>query len=329
MALQFWHARGVPEKRNVLTFEGGYHGDTLGCVGAAFVPAFHAPFRDALPESPTQLPWPDAYRGACGVTGQDPATLRDAVLEAIDVRLAAPDIAAVLVEPMVQGVAGMRVMPAGFMRGLRKLCDEHEVATGFGRTGALFACDHESVVPDIMALGKGITGGYLPLAATVVQEHVHEAFTGAYAEGKQFFHGHSYAGNNLACAAAIASLDLLEADLPGMPNRARWLEDKMRSFTAHEGVGAVHGLGFMHGIELVSDVAAKTPFAYVERAAWPVYRAARERGLLARPYGNTCYFLPPVTTPKDEIEVMLELYHGAFRDAAPALRALAMPEISA
>jgi len=340
IALQAWHLRGRPQKNRILSFEGGYHGDTLGCVAAAYVPAFHAAFRGALPQPTEPLPWPDTYRGVTDADGRpltDPEAVCAATLEAVDARLRieGPRTAAVIVEPMVQGVGGIRVMPSGFLRGLRDLCTEHEVllvadevATGFGRTGRAFACDHEQVTPDLMAVGKGITGGYLPLAATLATEGLYETFLGPHEEGRQLFHGHSYTGNQLGCAAALASLDLLEPMLPGLPARGRRIAERLAASAEEPFVGDVRGLGFMHGLELVADKATKRPFPAAARAAWRVFRHARARGLLVRPYANIALFVPPLASTEEELDEMLGLYAQALRDARGDLEA-AVPALTA
>ncbi len=272
-----------------------------------------------------QLPFPDTYRGP---KPDDPEATRDWALAAArnTFRTHGSNLAALIVEPMVQGVGGMRVMPPGYLTGLRQLCDEHgvlliadEVATGFGRTGTMFACQHEGVVPDLMALGKGLTGGYMPLAATLASERIYEGFLGAHREGRQLFHGHSFTGNQLGCAAALANVDLLEPKIPEVISKAAWLDGRMQPWTDLPHVGTLTGMGFMRGVELVAGRARRTRFEPSARAGWQVYLEAKKRGMLARPYGNTALFLPPLGSTRRELEIMADIYEQALAAAMPAL----------
>lgn len=328
MALQFWNQEGHPEKRRVLSFEGGYHGDTLGAVSLAPVERFHHFFADQFPP-PIQVPYPYTYRSS---TPHDAAATGRAALETFEAALEEneEEIAAVFVEPLVQGVAGVVTMPSGFLRGIRRACTRHdvllaadEVATGFGRTGRMWACDHENVAPDLLTCGKGLTGGYLPLAATLTTRRVYDAFLGAYAERKQFFHGHSFTGNQLGCATALANLDLLDALLPKLPERVDAIAAGLERFRDLAFVGDVRHQGFMVGLELVADKASKAPFHWEDRAGYVIAERARDLGLLVRPIGNVSIFTPPLASTVTEIETMLDLFYRAHADAAPALEALA------
>jgi len=322
MAVQFWANQGI-YRRFVLGFTDNYHGDTLGAVGVAADDLFHAPFLGLLPGHP-RVPYPKRFRAA------DPDGALEGSLAAADRTLRErDDIAAVIVEP-VQGAAGIIPSPPGFLKGLRALCDEHdvlliidEVATGFGRTGTMFACDHEGITPDLLCIGKGLTGGYLPVAATLATERVFDAFLGEIDEHKTFFHGHSYTGNPLGCAAALANLDLLEALLPRLPAKAAVLAEELESLAAHPHVGDVRQAGFMTGIELVRDPSTNEGFAYGDRAGWLVTDAARERGLLIRPIGNVVIFMPPLGSTLEELQEMAGILREAFAEAAPALTELA------
>ncbi|MFO1533766.1 MAG: aspartate aminotransferase family protein, partial [Thermoplasmatota archaeon] len=325
IALQYFHQNGEPERTGIASLEGAYHGDTLGAVAAAPVPAFHAAFKDFLGDGPVQLPFPDTYRGPH--PGDDAAT-RDWALGKAQEILArhGKRLAVLIVEPMVQGVGGMRAMPKGYLAGLRALCDEHgvllvadEVATGFGRTGKMFACHHEDVLPDLMAVGKGLSGGYLPLAATLASDAVFQGFMGRHEESRQLFHGHSFTGNQLGCAAALANIALLEPMLADVQEKSAWLDTRLAPWRDIPIVGNVTGLGFMRGVELVADKSTKEPFAATARAAQQVYLEAKARGMLARPYGNTGLFLPPLATPRDELATMSDLYEASLRAAARRL----------
>ncbi len=322
MALQHWQHQGEPERTRVLSFEGGYHGETLGAIGIAPVDAFHAPFEDKLGD-PLRVAYPNRAKAA---TPEQQATLVQEHVDALEQTLAehAHELAACFVEPLVQGVAGIRVMPEGYLSELRRLTREHdvllvcdEVATGFGRTGAMFACDHENITPDLMAVGKGITGGYLPLAATLVTEEVYETFLGDYEEGRHFYHGHSYTGNQLGCAAARANLTLLEELLPRLEDPIKAIRDGLAPLAEHTFVGQVRQKGFMAGIELVD--AEGEPLPGEKRPGWAVAEAAREQGLLVRPVGNVLIFMPPLASTIEELDEMTGILHKAFKRAETEL----------
>jgi adenosylmethionine-8-amino-7-oxononanoate aminotransferase len=227
------------------------------------------------------------------------------------------EIAAVVVEPLVQGAAGMQLQPRGYLREVRDLCDRHdlflicdEVATGFGRTGTMFACEQEQVAPDFLCLAKGLTGGYLPLAATLTTERVFAAFLGEHEEFRSFFHGHTYTGNPLACAAALATLDLFEQER----TLAR-LEPKTRLFgqllsdlvepLPH--VAEVRRLGFMCGIELAAHPVRGAPYEPAQRIGHQVTLAARRRGAIIRPLGDVVVLMPPLAIEPDELEELVEI----------------------
>jgi len=223
----------------------------------------------------------------------------------------AEEIAAIIVEPLVQGAAGILTAPDGYLRRVRELCDRlqillivDEVATGFGRTGTLFACAQEAVCPDLMALAKGISGGYLPLAATLTTERIYEAFLGEYQELRTFFHGHTYTGNALACAAASASLRLFSTDdvLARLVAKTERLARGLEQFAAHPNVGEIRRRGMMVGIELVADRANKESFPWQERHGAQVCNRAVEKGLFIRPLGDVIVLMPPLSMSLEEID---------------------------
>ncbi len=327
MAIQFFANRaGEPTSRQrFLTFEGGYHGDTFGPMSVVPDETFHWPFEGMLPE-PVQVPFPHPYRWP-GTS--DPQTVLDECLTQVEDKLQAhrDQLAGVMVEP-VQGAGGMIVPPAGFLSGLRDLCTEYdvlllvdEVATGFGRTEKLFACDHEEVSPDIMTLGKGITGGYLPLSAAVAQDAIYNEFLGEVGERKALFHGHSYTGNALACAAGIASLQELQDDvMPYLPANALTIREGLQPLEAEPVVGEYRQAGFMCALELVQDEEG-TPFPYEREAGHVVRRRAEERGMIIRPIGNNVLFLPPLASKEAELQEMTDILRQAVRAAQDELLA--------
>ncbi|SHL09114.1 adenosylmethionine--8-amino-7-oxononanoate transaminase [Rhodothermus profundi] len=318
MAIQFWANQGQRTKRYVLGFTNNYHGDTLGAVGVAPDPLFHWPFLDLLPGHP-RVPYPYPHDRL--------AESLEAVEQVLQQR--GHELAAVIVEP-VEGAGGILPAPRGFLRELRALCHRYnvllivdEVATGFGRTGRLFACEAEGITPDLLCLGKGLTGGYLPLAATLTTEQVFEAFLGEVEERKTFFHGHSYTGNPLGCAVALASLELLLQLIPSLPDKIERLRTGLAPLQAHPFVAEVRQAGFMVGIEIVADRSTRTPFPYGAQVGFIVARHARRRGMLVRPIGSVLIFMPPLAATEAELDEMTAILHAAFEDALPELESLA------
>jgi adenosylmethionine-8-amino-7-oxononanoate aminotransferase len=316
-AYQFWQLSGRPEKRRFVALEEAYHGDTVGSVSVGGMALFHERFRDLL--FPVErIPTPHAYRWkGADVLGEALAALERLLEEKADT------IAALVIEPLIQGAAGMLVQPKGYLKAVAALCRKHdvllicdEVATGFGRTGTMFAVEQEGVTPDFLCLAKGLTGGYLPLAATLSTERVYRAFLGRFDEAKTFFHGHTYTGNPLACAAALANLALFEARgtlcamRPTMDALAKGLE---RVATLPH-VGDVRRVGMMVGVELVRDRATKAEYEFGERLGFKVCLAARKAGVLLRPLGNVIVLMPPLSLTVDEAELLTTALYDAIAE---------------
>jgi adenosylmethionine-8-amino-7-oxononanoate aminotransferase len=237
------------------------------------------------------------------------------------IRAHARETAALVIEPLVQGAAGMITHPPGYLRRIRELCTRHgilmiadEVATGFGRTGAMFACEQEKVVPDIMAAAKGITGGYLPLAATLTTDEIYRGFLGEYRELRTFFHGHTYTGNPLACAAAIANIDLFrkERTLLKLRPKIALLAKELDRLRERAHVGDIRQRGFMVGIELVKDRRTKEPYPLEEKVGIRVTREARRRGLIIRPLGNVIVLMPPLSISLSDLKRTVKIVHNAI-----------------
>ncbi len=296
MARQYWQLVGQPERRRFLSFENAYHGDTLGAASLGGIPLF----RQGL-----------AGEGSENVLRVDSVDALGALDEA-----EIGTLAAAIIEPLIQGAAGMRVWPEGTLRTLRAWCDQHgvllildEVMTGFGRTGTMFACEQEGVLPDFLCLAKGLTGGYLPLAATLTTERIYAAFLGEYRERKTFFYGHSYTGSALGCAAALASLAIFREEDVMTRVRARieqfahLLETRLAPLPH---VVEIRRCGFIAGIELMADPAARQPFSWEAQTGARVCVAAREYGLLTRPIGDTLVLMPPYSTTEEELVHMVE-----------------------
>jgi adenosylmethionine---8-amino-7-oxononanoate aminotransferase len=323
MAFQYWQLLGGEraKKTKFVHLGQAYHGDTLGAVSVGGIPLFHGRYQPLLfPSFEAHAPY--CYRCPLGLSYPRCRVMCAGAVEDIFKRHH-EEIAALIVEPMLLAAGGMIVMPPGYLKRLRALCKRYkilfiadEVATGFGRTGRMFACEHDGIKPDLMAISKGLTGGYLPLAATLTTERVYQAFLGRYDEFKSFFHGHSYTGNPLGCAVALANLELFERQRtlsrlkPKIAELLRLLEPLRRL----PRVGDIRQLGFMTGIELVRDKVTKAPYLLEQRVGHRVAEEARRRGLLLRPLGNVIVLMPPLTTSLHELRRMVEILTQAIRD---------------
>ncbi len=292
MAFQYWRQRGGQHVRRTsfVHLEGAYHGDTIGSVSVGGIDLFHTTYRPLL------------FRAHAAEAGDAGALQR--VLQRHG-----EEIAAVIVEPLVQGAAGMRMQPSGYLRDVRELCDRFdvllicdEVATGFGRTGTMFACEQERVAPDFLCLAKGLTGGYLPLAATLTTEHVYEGFLGAPEDSRTFFHGHTYTGNPLACVAALANLEVFERErtLVGLQAKIRLLQGLLAEVAEMDGVAEVRGRGFMVGI----DLGDHDPRLQMGRR---VALEARRRGAIIRPLGDVVVLMPPLAICPADLVRLVEI----------------------
>src|SRR3989338_6531196 len=319
MAFQACQQKGLTKKKRFVCFENGYHGDTLGSVSVGGIDLFHEMYRPLLFEA-LKVSYPDPYH-----SGQGLEACRRHCLEKLEAvfREKSDEIAALIIEPLIQGAGGMIISPPGFLKGVRHLCTQYnvwmiadEVATGFGRTGKMFACDHEAVRPDFMTLAKGITGGYLPLAVTLTTEEVYQAFEAPYEELKTFFHGHSYSGNALACAAALANLKIFkkEKTLEKMKEKIIYLSKELKKFWDLPTVGDIRQKGFMVGIELVKDRETKTPYALEERIGHRVILRAREKGVILRPLDNVIVLMPPLSLTKRELSHLCGVTFEAIQE---------------
>ncbi|QDV54903.1 adenosylmethionine--8-amino-7-oxononanoate transaminase [Rosistilla oblonga] len=315
MAFQYWQQREnpQPQKTKYVAMGAAYHGDTTGGVSLGGVEHFHSLFGPLLFDV-LRGPCPDTYRLPENVT---PETACDHYFETFRDLVTGQhqQIAAVVMEPLVQGAAGMVMHPEGFLRRVRDLTREldillicDEVATGFGRTGKMFACQHEQVSPDLMCIAKGLTGGYLPMAATLASDAVWNAFLGDLDQNKQFFHGHTYSGNPMAAAAGLASLDVFEEEqvLENLPAKIDHLERCLQPLASHRHVGSIRQRGLMVGIELVEEKASKQPFPAGQTRGARVCRHALDRGVWIRPLGNVIVLMPPLSIQADEIETLVE-----------------------
>jgi adenosylmethionine-8-amino-7-oxononanoate aminotransferase len=310
MAFQYWQQQGgeAARRTSYVCLRDAYHGDTIGAVSVGGIDLFHSCYGPLLF---------DAHRVAPG----DAAEL-ERVLD-----FHGGEIAAVIVEPLVQGAAGIRVQPPGYLRRVRELCDRHdvflicdEVATGFGRTGTMFACEQERVSPDLLCLGKGLTGGYMPLAATLATERIYEGFLGAHQDFRTFFHGHTYTGNPLACAAGIANVDAFEREgtLLRLQPKIRLLGELLQEVAGMSEVAEVRARGFMVGI----DLGEHDPSL---RMGHRVTLAARERGAIVRPLGDTVVLMPPLAIAKADLRRLLGIVTESIRAAYESVYGIREP----
>ncbi|MCF7729448.1 MAG: adenosylmethionine--8-amino-7-oxononanoate transaminase [Chthoniobacterales bacterium] len=292
MTLQYWQLTGHPERQRFVSFTSSYHGDTAGAASLSGKNIFSERFAKIhFPvEQVTDL----------------------SMLE----RLPHPQtIAAIVIEPLIQGVAGMRLWPKGMLRDLRSFCDRlgillilDEVMTGFGRTGKMFACQHEGVIPDFIALAKGLTGGALPLAATMTREKIYEAFLGTVEEQKTFYYGHSYTANPIACAAALASLEIFEEEsvLEKLPKKIECFSHSLKKLESLPHVAPIRQCGLIAGIELMQEPHASISYRWHDQVGAEICYKARHHGLLTRPILDTIVFMPPLCATEEEISNAVE-----------------------
>lgn len=327
IAFQFWKQKGSGRgKQTFLSFTNAYHGDTIGSVSLGGIDLFHEVYGPLL--FPVhRAPYPYCYR--CPLEKSYPSCGMECLNRVEDILSAHhEEIAALIIEPMIQGAAGMITSPKGHLKGIRELTKKYrvlliadEVATGFGRTGRMFSCEHEAISPDILCLAKGITGGYLPLAATLTTEEVFNAFLGEYEEKKTFFHGHSYTGNPLACAAAVANLKVMKNErvLENLQSKVRLLSEALDGYRELEHVGDIRQLGMMVGIELVVDKATKEEYPFEDRIGIRVTKEARRRGLILRPLGNVIVLMPPLGISPDELSEILSITYDSIKAVTETL----------
>jgi adenosylmethionine-8-amino-7-oxononanoate aminotransferase len=326
MAFQYWRLRGEPRKTKFASLVEAYHGDTLGAVSVGYSELFHRFYRPLLFDC-VRLPPPHLFRFQQGMSEAD--ALARAIVEAQAVLSRhRAELAALIIEPLMQGAAGMWAQPAGYLGALRQLARENdillicdEVATGFGRTGKMFACEHDGVSPDILCLAKGLSGGYLPLAATLTSEEIFSTFLGEHHELRTFFHGHTYTGNPLACAAALASLEIFtkERTLEHLGRKIFLLAELLNSEIqplAH--VADIRQRGVMVGIELMRDREKKIPYGSAERVGGRVIEEARRRGVILRPLGNVIVLMPPLSITLEELRLLVRVTRESIRAATEA-----------
>lgn len=324
---QYHRQKDSPEHRELfVSLAGGYHGDTIGAVAVGGVPLFHAAYESLLFKT-LKVPAPGAYRIPEGYT---PESYRDHCETELRRTLAenCQRIAGFVIEPLVQGAAGLLVHPRGYLKQVRELTREYgipliadEVAVAFGRTGTLFACEQEEVAPDVLCIAKGLTGGYLPVAATLCTQEIFDAFVAPPTHGKTFYHGHTYTGNPLGCAAGLASLRLLEWNdvLKNVRHNAMWLQERLEAWKAIEFVGDIRQCGIIAGIELVRNRRTREPFPAEWRIGQRITRAAQKRGLITRSLGDILILMPAPAMPLEILANLCDTLELAAREVLASL----------
>lgn len=324
IAYQYWHNLGQKHRTRFIALRESYHGDTVGSVSVGGMELFHGIYKPLLFETffaPT--PHPYRFDGSAEQCTQASLAAMETLLEQNS-----GQIAGIIIEPCVQGAAGMLVHPKGYLKGVEQLARKYdvlliadEVATGFGRTGKMFACEIEGVCPDLMCLAKGISAGYLPLAATLATQKIFDAFLGKIEDFKTFYHGHTYTGNALACAAGIASLNLFEENriLETLPLKIDLMASALAEAKNLPYVGDVRQCGLMAGIELVKDKPAKTPFEYKDAIGAKVCAMMRTKGAMMRPLGNVIVLMPAVGIDENTLQKLFLIVHETLREDLPKL----------
>ena len=321
MAFQYWRQCESPQPRKTkfIAFGEAYHGDTLGSASVSGIARFHALFKPLLFDV-IRAPLPDPRQLPAGTAPVAATQFYLAQTEDL-LRRYHDEVAALVVEPLVQCAAGMVMHPPGFLRGLRALtraygvlliCDE--VAVGFGRTGTMFACNQESVVPDFLCLGKGLSGGYLPMAATLTNDTIYKAFLGRFDEGRTLHHGHTFSGNPLASAASLASLKVFDEEqtLAKLPAKIDRLSQHLFRLAEHPHVATTRQRGLIGALELTQNKATGTPYPFEERRAWRVSRETLAHGVWLRPLAGVLYVMPPLAITLDELDIVINTLAAAI-----------------
>jgi len=322
MAFQYQYQTGKPKKQRFICLTEGYHGETIGALSVGTMDLYAKIYQPMLMDT-IRVEAPDCYRCPYGKCRDSCSCECFEHAEKAFERYA-DETAAMIVEPLLQGSAGMRMYPPLYLKKLRALCDKYdvlliadEIATGFGRTGKMFAFDHAGVSPDIMCISKGLTGGYMPMAMTITTQNIYDAFYADYSEGKAFMHSHTYSGNPLGCACALAVQWIFREDniLENAAKRAVYLNQKLNErLGRYKHTGEIRHLGLINALELVKDPTTKESFDSRARTGYQIYKKALDRGLLLRPLGDVLYFNPPLTITESEIDEAVDRCENAIYD---------------
>ncbi len=325
MSFQYHYQNGNPQKKRFMALSDGYHGETIGALSVGALDLYAEIYKPILLDV-KRIDAPDCFRCRYGKSRE--TCMCDCIIDAEKMFEAyGEETAALIIEPLLQGSAGMRVYPPLYIKKLRDLCDKYnvhliadEIATGYGRTGKMFAFDWAGVSPDIMCLSKGLTGGYMPMSVTVTTQKIYDAFYDDYLKGKAFMHSHTYAGNPLASACANAVLDIFKEDkiLDSLPERnALFHKIVSEKFFHHKNVGEIRHIGFINAIELVKSKTTKEPFNSALRTGYSIYKKALDKGLLLRPLGDVLYFNPPLIISEEVMYKVVDMAYSALVEVLP------------
>ena len=320
MAYQYWYQKGKPEKKYFVSMTESYHGDTLGSVSVGGIDIYKKIFNPLVFET-LKVNAPYCYR--CPKNKEKDSCATECIEDVENLfQNRHKEIAAMIVEPLVQGAAGMRMYPSCYLSKLRTLCDKYdilliddEVAMAFGRTGKYFAFEHACIKPDIFCVAKGITAGYIPLAATITTDKIYNAFYDDFSTLKTFYHGHSFTGNPIACAVAVENLKIMEQEniIETLQPKIKKLKDCTEKFKTLKHVGDVRQTGMVAAVEMVKDKLTKEPYPFTDRIGHKVFKEAMKNGALLRPIGNVIYFMPPYVIKNEEIEKLTEIAYNAIK----------------
>ena len=313
MSFQYHYQTGNPQKKRFMALSDAYHGETLGALSISGVDLFSEIYKPVLLDI-IRVDGPDCYRCKYGKC-RDNCNAECFENAEKEFKMNGREVSSFVVEPLLQGAAGMKIYPPIYLKKLRKLCDEYnvlliadEIATGYGRTGKMFACDHADISPDIMCLSKGLTGGYMPMALAVTTDKIYDAFYADYIEGKAFMHSHTYSGNPLACSAAIEVLKILKDEdiLKNANENAEYFTKLIKEkLSGHKNVGDIRSIGLINAIELVKDKTTKEPFDSKHRYGYQIYKTALKKGVLLRPLGDILYFNPPLIISREDMNFVV------------------------
>ena len=318
MAYQYWQHKGEPQRKLFIHFDNAYHGDTIGAMSVGGIDSFHTTF-ESLFFKGVRVSAPEMYRAARDNASAVKTRWLNAVAAALSEN--AGEVAGIILEPLIQGAGGMRIAPKGFLKELAALAKRwktllivDEVLTGFGRTGKMWACEHENVTPDILCTAKGLAAGYLPLAATLTTDDIYNAFLGEYRDLKTFFHGHTFTGNPLACAVALENINIFEREnlLSRLQPTLEHFSNRLQEFYTLSHVGDVRVCGFAAGIELMKNPDTYTPYPFEEKVGIRVCKAALARGAMLRPLVNTIVLMPPLQITIPELDALLDIVYAAI-----------------
>ncbi|MGN0613567.1 MAG: adenosylmethionine--8-amino-7-oxononanoate transaminase [Porcipelethomonas sp.] len=322
MAFQYQYQTGKPQKKRFMCLSDGYHGETIGALSVGTMDLYAKIHKPMLMDT-IRIEAPDCFRCKYGKC-RDTCSCECFCHAEREFEKHANETAAVIVEPLLQGSAGMRIYPPLYLKKLRELCDRYdvlliadEIATGFGRTGKMFAFDHAGVSPDIMCISKGLTGGYMPMAITITTQKIYDAFYADYSEGKAFMHSHTYSGNPLGCACALAVQKIFREEniLEKAQEKAVYLHNRLKEELGnYKYMGEIRHIGLINAMELVEERDTKKAFDSRKRTGYQIYKKALKNGLILRPLGDVLYFNPPLTITEAELDQAIELCKKSIKD---------------